>query len=93
MSSPSTTSVKLEQTGSALGGVAVDLDVSAPLAAAQILALKRGLLDHHILIFKNQDLSEVQFKAFAAYFGSVFSPPPDVPVLASTQAGATHASG
>jgi taurine dioxygenase len=89
MSSPPAKSVKLEQTGSALGAVAVDLDVSAPLAAEQVLALKRGLLDHHILIFKKQDLSEVQFKAFAAYFGSVFLPPADVPVLASKDGGAT----
>src|SRR6187401_764670 len=89
MSSSSARSVKLQQTGSALGAVVLELDVSAPLAAEQILALKRGLLDHHILIFKNQDLSEPAFRAFAAYFGSVFLPPADVPVLASAEGGAT----
>jgi len=82
-------SVKLERTGGALGAVVVDLDVGAPLQAEQILDLKRGLLDHHILIFKKQDLSELAFKAFAAYFGSVFLPPADVPVLASKEGGAT----
>jgi taurine dioxygenase len=81
--------VSLEPTGSALGATAVNLDVSAPLSAAQVLELKRGLLDHHILIFKNQDLSENQFKSFAHYFGSVFLPPADVPVLASKEGGAT----
>jgi taurine dioxygenase len=81
--------VNLQPTGSALGAVVVDLDVSAPLGAEQILALKRGLLEHHILIFKNQDLSEAQLKAFAHYFGSVFLPPADVPVLASKDGGAT----
>lgn len=86
---PSAAFVGLEQTGGALGAVAVDIDVGAPLAAEQVLALKRGLLDHHILIFKKQDLSEAQFKAFAGYFGSVFSPPADVPVLASKDGGAT----
>jgi taurine dioxygenase len=79
----------LEPTGSALGAVIKNLDVSAPLAASQILALKRGLLDHHILIFKQQDLSEEQFRQFARYFGSVFAPPADVPVLASKAGGAT----
>jgi taurine dioxygenase len=79
----------LEPTGSALGATVKNLDASKPLAASQVLALKRGLLDHHILIFKQQDLSEEQFKEFARYFGSVFAPPADVPVLASKAGGAT----
>ena len=79
----------LVPTGSALGAVVSNLDASKPLSASQILALKRGLLDHHILIFKQQDLSEEQFREFARYFGSVFAPPADVPVLASKEGGAT----
>jgi taurine dioxygenase len=85
----SASSVSLRPTGSALGARVKDLDVGAPLAAEQILALKRGLLDHHVLVFEQQDLSEAQFKAFAHYFGSVFLPPADVPVLASKDGGAT----
>ncbi len=81
--------VNLRPTGGALGAIVSDLDVSVPLAAPQILALKRALLDQHILIFQKQDLSEAQFKAFASYFGSVFLPPADVPVLASKEGGAT----
>ena len=79
----------LTPTGSALGAVVGGVDVSAPLAAETILALKQGLLDHHILIFKGQDLQEEQFKAFATYFGNVFNPPADVPVLASKEGGVT----
>jgi taurine dioxygenase len=41
------------------------------------------------LIFEGQDLSEEQFKAFATYFGNIFNPPADVPVLASKEGGAT----
>lgn len=78
-----------ESTGAALGAVVKDLDVSRPLAPDTVLALKQGLLDHHILIFKYQDLSELELKAFASYFGSVFAPPADVPVLASKEGGAT----
>lgn len=85
----STQSVSLRATGSALGATVVDLDVSVPLTGEQVLSLKRGLLDSHILIFKQQDLSEAQFKAFAQYFGTVFLPPADVPVLASKDGGAT----
>jgi len=84
-----TSSFKLTPTGSALGADVSGLDASAPLPADVVLALKQGLLDHHILIFHGQDLSEEQFKAFASYFGSIFNPPADVPVLASKEGGAT----
>ena len=79
----------LTPTGAALGAVVRNLDASAPLDAETVLALKQGLLDHHILIFKGQDLSEDQFKLFATYFGNIFNPPSDVPVLASKEGGAT----
>jgi taurine dioxygenase len=79
----------LTPTGAALGAVVDGIDASRAVPAATILALKQGLLEHHILIFKSQDLSEEQLKAFASYFGSVFAPPPDVPVLASKEAGHT----
>jgi taurine dioxygenase len=85
----SAVTVSLRPTGSALGARVSNLDVSAPLPGEQVLALKRGLLDHHILIFERQDLSEAQFRAFAHYFGTVFLPPADVPVLASKEGGAT----
>lgn len=89
VSAKATGSELLQSTGGALGAVVQDLDVSRPLPAQTILALKQGLLDHHILVFKQQDLSEDQFRAFASYFGSVFAPPSDVPVLASGTGGAT----
>lgn len=71
-----------------LGAVVGAIDVSRPLAPEVILELKRGLLDHHILIFKGQDLTEAQLRDFATYFGSVFQPPPEIPVLASPSGGA-----
>lgn len=79
----------LTPTGSALGAVVHGLDARERQSPEIILALRRGLLDHHILIFKEQDLTEEQLKAFATYFGSVFSPPADVPVLASKEGGVT----
>jgi taurine dioxygenase len=84
-----TLSTLLTPTGGPLGATVGQLDGSQSLSPEVILALKQGLLDHHILVFKNQDLSEPQFKDFAAYFGSVFLPPADVPVLASAAGGAT----
>jgi taurine dioxygenase len=79
----------LTPTGGALGAVVHGVDASAPLPPHAVLALKQGLLDHHILIFQGQDLSEDQFKSFATYFGSIFTPPADVPVLASKEGGLT----
>jgi alpha-ketoglutarate-dependent taurine dioxygenase len=89
MSQTASSTRLLTPTGGALGAVVGGVDASGPLPAETILALKQGLLDHHILIFKGQDLSEPQFKAFATYFGNVFNPPPDVPVLASKEGGVT----
>jgi alpha-ketoglutarate-dependent taurine dioxygenase len=89
MTIPVESSKLLVPTSGALGAVVHGVDASAALPAATILGLKQGLLDHHILIFQGQDLSEEQFKAFATYFGSVFSPPADVPVLASKEGGKT----
>jgi taurine dioxygenase len=76
-------------TGGALGAFVNELDASQPPGAEVILALKQALLDHHILIFQGQDLSEEQLLTFATYFGSVFAPPAEVPVLASADGGKT----
>lgn len=79
--------VEIKPTSAALGAEVRNLDGSAAVPAQVILELKRALREHHVLIFKDQDLSEEQFKAFASYFGSVFRNPPEVPVLASDGEG------
>jgi len=58
MAIPVESSKLLVPTRGALGAVVHGVDVSTPLPADTILALKQGLLDHHILIFQGQDLSE-----------------------------------
>ncbi|MBD2100288.1 TauD/TfdA family dioxygenase [Leptolyngbya sp. FACHB-261] len=70
-------------TGGALGAIVTDLDTSRPVSSEIILRLKQALRDHHILIFKHQTLSEAQLLEFATYFGDVFVPPENVPVLGS----------
>lgn len=81
--------LRLTPTGTALGAVVSGVDGTRALKVDDVLSLRRGLLDHHLLIYKKQDLSEPQFKAFATYFGAIFQPPADVPVLASQADGAT----
>ena len=77
------TDVKITPLNEPLGAVVTGLDASQPVAPEVILQLKQALRDYHILIFKDQKLSDEQLLNFAFYFGSLFVPPEDIPVLAS----------
>jgi taurine dioxygenase len=79
----------VNQIGGALGAVVSNLDLGKPLGADTVLRLRQVMRDHLVVVFKNQDLSEQQFKDFATYFGPVFQPPADIPVLASQKGGVT----
>jgi taurine dioxygenase len=75
--------VTIERLDAPLGARVRGLNGKRLLRAETVLALKRALHDHHVLIFEGQDLSEDEFKTFATHFGSIFQNPPGVPVLAS----------
>jgi taurine dioxygenase len=77
------TELQIEPIDAPLGAVVTGLDASQPIAPEVILRLKQTLLDHHILIFKQQSLTEQQLLDFAMYFGALFVPPDNIPVLAS----------
>ena len=66
-----------------LGAVVSGLDAREPIPPNIILHLKQALRNYHILIFRNQTLSDEQLLQFSFYFGSLFVPPDDIPVLAS----------
>ncbi|GAA5013136.1 TauD/TfdA family dioxygenase [Acinetobacter puyangensis] len=66
-----------------LGAVVTGLDARQPQNAQTILTLKKALQDHLILVFKQQNLTDEQLLAFASYFGAIFKPPVDIPVLAT----------
>ena len=66
-----------------LGSEIHNLDARVDPTPEQVLALKQALRDHHILIFKRQQLDDAQFLRFTSWFGSVFQPHPDFPVLSS----------
>ena len=46
-----------------------DVDLSQPLSAADVAAIKQAFWDYAVLIFPGQDLSEEQHLAFAKYIG------------------------
>ena len=77
------TNFKITPIDAPLGAVVTGLDASQPVAPEVILQLKQALRDYHILIFKEQKLFDVQLLDFAFYFGSLYVPPDDIPVLAS----------
>ena len=77
------TNLKITPIDAPLGAVVTGLDASQPVAPEVILQLKQALRDYHILIFKEQKLFDVQLLDFAFYFGSLYVPPDDIPVLAS----------
>lgn len=66
-----------------LGAEVRDLDARRPLTPEQILAIKQAHREHHILVFRNQQLDDQQYLNFATLFGAVFQPPADIPVLSS----------
>lgn len=73
----------IPQHDAALGAVVYGLDARKAQSGETILKLKQALAEHLILIIKNQSLDDLQYLAFATYFGSIFRPSPDTPVLAA----------
>ncbi len=74
---------RIEPQQAPLGAIVHGLDARQSPSPAQILQLKQALRDHHILIFRDQQLDEAQFLRFTSWFGSVFQPHPDFLVLSS----------
>ncbi|GLZ88225.1 hypothetical protein Pres01_42760 [Metapseudomonas resinovorans] len=75
--------LRIEPLAAPLGAEVRGLDGRRDLTPTQILALKQALRDHHILIFKGQELDDAQYLRFTSWFGSVFQPHPDYLVLSS----------
>lgn len=72
-----------------LGARVEGIDLTAPLSPEQLLQLQRAFAHHQILVFKQQHLTDEQYLRFATYFGPIFRSEGDVPVLASSDEGAT----
>ena len=77
----------IEPLNAPLGARVRGIDLSQPLPASQVLALKAALRDHHIVLFHDQRLDDAAYLRFSSYLGNVFQPPSDVPVLASDPYG------
>ena len=61
--------VKIVPTGGALGAEIKGCDLSAPLAPDQVAQVRQALLDHGVVFFRQQQLSDEDLVRFTAYFG------------------------
>lgn len=77
------TEFKITPLDAPLGAVVTGLDANQTVPPEVILQLKQALRDRQILIFKEQKLSDDQLFNFSLYFGDLFVPSDETPVLAS----------
>ena len=64
-------SFQITPLSSALGAEVTGLDTSRPLSPEQLAQVKQAFMDHHLLCFREQDLSEAQQIAFSRQFGEL----------------------
>jgi len=57
--------------GAPLGAEVVGLDLSLPLATADLARLHRAHLDHHVLVFRDQHITPAQQVDFSRHFGAL----------------------
>lgn len=73
------TRIEIAPTSGALGAVVTGIDISRSVEPDVILQLKQAWRDYHLLVFKQQTLTDKQLLAFANYFGDIFQQPAYVP--------------
>jgi taurine dioxygenase len=62
--------IKVTPIAGALGAEIGGIDLGLPLAAESIQALRKALLDHLVIFFRDQELTSDGYLAFAAAFGT-----------------------
>ncbi|PWE16659.1 TauD/TfdA family dioxygenase [Marinicauda salina] len=61
--------LKVTPTGAALGAFVTGVDLSQPLDAATVAAIRKAWLDHLVLAFPDQPMSHADLERFTEYFG------------------------
>jgi taurine dioxygenase len=70
----------VEPTGQACGAVVTGIDLAAPLAAEQVAAIRAAWLQHHVLVFPEQRLSDDDLEAFTLAMGGFGEDPFIAPI-------------
>lgn len=58
-----------------IGAEVTGVDLSEPLHDEQVAEIRQGLLDHLVLFFRDQHITDEQHLAFAERFGTINEPP------------------
>ncbi|MBO0740512.1 MAG: TauD/TfdA family dioxygenase [Hyphomicrobiaceae bacterium] len=67
--------IQVEPIAGSIGALIHNVDVSADLDDTAIGAIRKALLDHCVVFFRNQKLDAERHKAFTRRFGSIFVHP------------------
>ena len=68
-------SIEVQPLTPAIGAEVAGVDLTRPLADAEVATIRQALLDHLVLFFRNQPLAPEQQIAFARAFGEIQVPP------------------
>lgn len=72
--------MEITPTGQPCGAVVTALDITVPLAGPEASALRAALDAHHVLVFPDQPLTNVQLEQFSTAFGTLGTDPWFVPI-------------
>jgi len=75
--------IKVTPSGQACGAAVSGVDLSQPLEAASIRAIRTAWLEHHVLAFPDQTLSNEDLERFVQSFGVFGSEPFFMPMVGS----------
>ncbi|MGE3691719.1 MAG: TauD/TfdA dioxygenase family protein [Novosphingobium sp.] len=89
------TAIRIARVTPAIGAVVEGVDFSRPLDAETVAEIRAAWLEHGVLFFRNQDISEAQLETVAGYFGKPVTEPsnasfgedPDRPPVHSGDSG------
>ena len=62
---------EINRIGGVAGAEIIDLDLSKPIDSTIRDAIMRAFLEHHVLVFRDQDLTKDQQAAFSKNFGTL----------------------
>ena len=81
-----TTPVRIERLGANIGAEASGVDLTRPIPKADFKIIRDAFVEHEVLIFRNQNLTQDQYIDFVSQFGEITIHPfatslPDHPEL------------
>jgi taurine dioxygenase len=72
--------MKVTPSGQACGASVTGIDLTAPLSADQVAAIRAAWLEHHVLSFPDQPMSDDDLERFSQYFGDFGDDPFIAPI-------------